>query len=394
MSDASTRNRAASGAVLSKAIETCRRAAQGDLEARIVGVPAGDPHAELATSVNELLDMTDAFVREAMAALEHASADQFHRRVIERGMKGSFRRASGVINTAMARMQARAQELARVRERQGELAASFEHSVMGVAERVASASTQLEASARALSSSADDTVTRSGKALGAARQASDTSALMATATNELDASICEIAAQVHDARRASSDGVKAASGTAASVGELQKATAKIGDVVRVITDIASQTKLLALNATIEAARAGEAGRGFSVVASEVKSLASQTTSATDSVEAQITAVQRGTEHTASATRVIGGSVKRIDEISQAIAAAIEQQKTATSEISKHVGLVASSTDHAATQAKAISEAARVTTQAAEEVLRASSDLSTLAETLHLEATQFLRAIRA
>ena len=104
---------------------------------------------------------------------------------------------------------------------------------------------------------------------------------------------------------------------------LVEAGSRIGDVVKLIKDIASQTNLLALNATIEAARAGDAGKGFAVVAGEVKNLANQTGKATDEIAAQIVAVQNATRDAVTAIQGIGSTISQISEIASAIAEAVE-----------------------------------------------------------------------
>ncbi len=111
--------------------------------------------------------------------------------------------------------------------------------------------------------------------------------------------------------------------------KLSRAAQQIGDVVKLITAIAEQTNLLALNATIEAARAGEAGRGFAVVASEVKSLASQTAKATDEISSHITGMQLATQESVAAIKEIGQTIGQISRIAGTIATAVEQQSSAT-----------------------------------------------------------------
>ena len=117
----------------------------------------------------------------------------------------------------------------------------------------------------------------------------------------------------------------AAEGTNATVMGLSEAGQKIGAVVDLINDIAEQTNLLALNATIEAARAGDAGKGFTVVASEVKNLASQTARATQDISAQIAAMQAETEETVTSIKGISEVINRVNEISASIASAVEEQ---------------------------------------------------------------------
>src|SRR5262249_6109079 len=159
----------------------------------------------------------------------------------------------------------------------------------------------------------------------ASEQASTNVQTVASAAEELSASIAEISRQVSQAAKVAGDAVSRATATNQSVAALAEGAQKIGDVVKLINDIAGQTNLLALNATIEAARAGEAGKGFAVVASEVKSLANQTAKATDEIAAQIQGIQASTKDAVTAIREIAGVIGQVSEISTTIAAAVEEQ---------------------------------------------------------------------
>jgi hypothetical protein len=182
--------------------------------------------------------------------------------------------------------------------------------------------------------------------VGAVRTSSDafgSAEIAATAADELLKSISEINRQLVRASEVVGTAATKAESTNQEIASLAQAARKIDDVVKLIQNVAGQTNLLALNATIEAARAGAAGKGFSVVASEVKALAVQTGKATDDIAAQIAAVQASTR---SAVDAIGGVAAKIQEIRQftaAIATSVEQQNAATQEISGSVVAAAAGT---------------------------------------------------
>ena len=223
------------------------------------------------------------------------------------------------------------------------LADEFQAAVGGIVETVSSASTELEAAAGTLTKTAEVTQQLSGAVAAASEQASANVQSVASATEEMTSSVNEISRQVQESSRIAGEAVKQAQQTDARINELSKAAGRIGDVVKLITAIAEQTNLLALNATIEAARAGEAGRGFAVVASEVKPLASQTAKATDEIGTQIAGMQTATQDSVAAIKEIGGTIGRISEIAATIAAAVEEQGAATQEIARNVGEAAKGT---------------------------------------------------
>ena len=271
---------------------------------------------------------------------------------------------------------------------------NFENVIGEIVQTVSSASTQLEASARTLSATAERAREVTTTVASASEEASANVQSVASATEELSSSVTEISRQVQESARMASGAVGQARSTNDRVSELSKAAARIGDVVELINTIAGQTNLLALNATIEAARAGEAGRGFAVVASEVKALAEQTAKATGEISQQIAGIQGATQESVSAIKEISGTIERLAEISSAIAAAVEEQGAATQEISRNVQQAARGTQQVSSNVTDVQRGAGETGAASSEVLSAAQSLSGDSKRLRLEVGKFLESVRA
>jgi methyl-accepting chemotaxis protein len=274
------------------------------------------------------------------------------------------------------------------------LADEFQAAVGGIIDTVSSASNELEASAGTLTRTAEVTQELSGAVAAASEQATANVQSVASATEEMTSSVNEISRQVQVSSRIASEAVRQAEATDARINELSKAAGRIGDVVKLITAIAEQTNLLALNATIEAARAGEAGRGFAVVASEVKQLASQTAKATDEIGTQIAGMQAATQDSVAAIKEIGGTIGRISEIAATIAAAVEEQGAATQEIARNVGEAAKGTQQVASNITEVNRGAGETGSASAQVLSSAQSLSHESHHLKSEVDKFLSTVRA
>ncbi|MFH1344155.1 MAG: methyl-accepting chemotaxis protein [Pseudomonadota bacterium] len=274
------------------------------------------------------------------------------------------------------------------------LADDFEGAVGEIIETVSSASTELEASADTLTSTAERAQELTTMVAAASEEASTNVQSVASATEELTSSVNEISRQVQESARMAGAAVDQARITNDRVGELSKAAARIGDVVELINTIAGQTNLLALNATIEAARAGEAGRGFAVVASEVKALAEQTAKATGEIGQQITGIQAATQDSVTAIKEISGTIERLSEISSTIAAAVEEQGAATQEISRNVQQAAQGTQQVSSNITDVQRGASETGSASSQVLSAAQSLSGDSNRLKLEVGKFLDTVRA
>ena len=290
--------------------------------------------------------------------------------------------------------EAEARAITRRKADMHKIADDFEGAVGEIVRTVSSASTELEASAGTLTTTADHAQELSTMVAAASEEASTNVQSVASATEEMASSINEISRQVQASARMANEAVDQARRTNDRVGELSKAAARIGDVVELINTIAGQTNLLALNATIEAARAGEAGRGFAVVASEVKALAEQTAKATGEIGQQVSGIQAATQESVGAIKEISGTIEKLSEISSAIAAAVEEQGAATQEISRNVQQAALGTQQVSSHITDVQRGASETGSASSQILSSAQSLSSDSNRLRLEVGKFLDTVRA
>jgi methyl-accepting chemotaxis protein len=333
--------------------------ANGDLAIEVTGIGRRDEVGLLAKALQVFKDNG--------LALKRMEADQIEQQV----------RAAAAQKAAMANM-----------------ADQFEAGVKTVVDAVASSATELRAAALSMTATAEQTSRQSASVAAAIEQTSANVQTVASASEELSASITEISRQVSGSSQVAGQAVDQAQRTGRSVATLAQTAQKIGDVVKLIENIASQTNLLALNATIEAARAGEAGKGFAVVASEVKLLANQTADATHEIQTQIHAIQNATTETVSDIANIGTTIGRLNDTTIAIAAAVEEQGAATGEITRNVHQAADGTQNVARNIANVSSAADETGAAAAQVLGSATELSQQAERLRQDVASFVAAVRA
>lgn len=275
-----------------------------------------------------------------------------------------------------------------------EIADGFDKSVAGIVNAVASAASGLEGTAREMSSIADSTSQRSITVSAAAEEATANVTVVAASAEEMGKSVQEIAGQVSHASQISNDAVTTAQETNSTIHSLSKAAEKVGEVVKMISDIAAQTNLLALNATIESARAGEAGRGFAVVAAEVKSLATQTANATEDIARQIQEMQTITRQSVDAIANIQTKIDDMNNVSMAINAAVEEQSAATQEIARNTQEAAQGTQEVTSHIVSVQEGATQTGTQATKVVESSEELGRQAEGLRAAVSEFLTKIRA
>ena len=302
-----------------------------------------------------------------------------------------------LIETARLREEQEAsKKRAEAERRQGmlDLAAKFEASVGGIVQGVTSQATELQATAETMSSTAEETARQATAVAAASEQATQNVQTVASATEELSASVREIGQQISVSTGKIGEAVRQANVSNEQVKGLAEAAQKIGDIVRLINDIAGQTNLLALNATIEAARAGDAGKGFAVVASEVKALATQTSKATDEIGQQVRAIQEATQVSVQSIQEITVTIGDVNQTATAISSAVEEQGAATQEIARNVQQAAQGTQEVSSNIVGVNKAAQESGAAAAQVLASAGELSKNSEALRRQVDTFLAEIRA
>jgi methyl-accepting chemotaxis protein len=271
------------------------------------------------------------------------------------------------------------------------LLADLRQSISAIAQNshaLGASSEELTSVSQQMGSNAEETAAQANVVSAASEQVSKNVQTVATGVEEMSASIKEIAKNASEAAKVATGAVKVAETTNATVAKLGESSAEIGKVIKVITSIAQQTNLLALNATIEAARAGEAGKGFAVVANEVKELAKETAKATEDIGQKIEAIQDSTKGAVEAIGQISAIINQINDISNTIASAVEEQTATTNEIGRNVAEAAKGSSEIAQNITAVAQAAQNTTEGANNTLRASQELARMASELQELVAQF------
>jgi methyl-accepting chemotaxis protein len=290
-----------------------------------------------------------------------------------------------------------ARDLAAKEQRQQQIDSQIEifgRSGDSLSRALATASSEIETTARAMSAMAADTSRNANSVTSAAEQATASVHSAASATEEMSASIREIGRSIAESAQIAGRAVNEAKQADSIMASLARAAGEIGEVIQMIEDIATQTNLLALNATIEAARAGEAGRGFAVVAEEVKSLSTETGKAINDIRSKIAAIQDAVKQSVSAIRRVDETIAQINSIGESVSEAIQQQASATNEIATSTQQAAHSTAEVGNNIRSVDQAAASTDQAAGNVLAAATKLGGDVEALRANIQSFLTKIRA
>jgi methyl-accepting chemotaxis protein len=351
-----------------RAGQILRAVANGDFEQRIINVSSDPEIAEMELSANLLIDRADAYLRESHACFDYVRQNKHFRVISETGMVGSFRNAARAVNAAIGAIKLR-------HDGSVNLASRLEQELGEVLAGVSATIEELKTATTSLNDTADAANQRCINASAGAEQASTNMQSVAAAAEELTSSIGEINRQVVNSATLASGAVEKSGAMSLQIGGLSDISKNIGDVVKLINDIAEQTNLLALNATIEAARAGEAGRGFAIVAQEVKVLAGQTAQATESISAQINNLQTSTAEAVSANANINSAIEEINVSCNAIAASVTEQSSATSEIARSVDEAAQGTRSVSGGISGVQSATDRTRETVNDVLRSTDVLT-------------------
>jgi methyl-accepting chemotaxis protein len=243
------------------------------------------------------------------------------------------------------------------------------------------ASQQLLEASKQITSNSEETASQSKSVSNAAQQVTENLNSLSRGAGELTTTIQKIAGNTQQAAKVASSAVSAAESANGTMASLGKSSDQIGMVIKVITSIADQTNLLALNATIEAARAGDAGKGFAIVANEVKDLARQTAKATSDIGATIVAIQEDARRAASAIETVGGVIKEINDISGTIAAAVEEQGQTTNDMTRDSAEAARSVGDISLNIGGVAQGADGTLSRAKDSESAAYELAAIAKEL-------------
>jgi len=344
-------------------------AVAGDLSARADASKHSGDYRKVIEGVNATLEAMVAPIQEAATIIGKIATQDLTARV-----QGNYRGEHAAIKDNINRM-----------------ATDLRDNIQQIAQSssiLASAAEELTATSHQMAGNAEETATQANVVSAASEQVSKNVSVVATGAEQMQASIREIAKSANEAAKVAKNAVKAAESTNHTIAKLGDSSLEIGKVIKVITSIAQQTNLLALNATIEAARAGEAGKGFAVVANEVKELAKETAKATEDIGQKIEAIQSDTKGAVQAIGEIGTVINQINDISNTIASAVEEQTATTNEIGRNVSEAARGTADIAKNISGVAQAATNTTQGASDTQKAAASLAAMASQLQSVVTKF------
>lgn len=371
---------------INNAIIELEQILSGDFEIRISDIRGSSNLDRLLSLVNDVVDRSDAYLREAAACTEHVANNEYWRTIVTDGMLGAYKTASEKVNGAVQTMAGKVDDFTSILD-------GFETNVGQIVETVSNSSEHLQDFARGMGRIAGETSENSTTVAAASEEASVNMETVSSSSEELSASISEISSQVSSTADAMQSTKERSSLALREISGLSELAQNIDSVVNLINGVAEQTNLLALNATIEAARAGEAGKGFAVVANEVKNLANQTSKATSQIEKQISEIQGATEKTLTEITSIVKDIEYVASANASVSAAVEEQSAATNEIARNIEEASAATGEVNRSIVDVSDGAKETMEASGKVKEASQDLSEKAAKLKNDVTVFMEKAR-
>lgn len=364
----------------------CAEAAKGNLEPRIILLQDGGEIKEMASSVNHLLDMADAFVRESKASFAAVEKGNFDRRIVERGIIGNYDHAAKAVNHAIIAMDRRFSDFA-------DLIHSAEETTQRVLGHVVEASQKLKEDSTQMIGASLNAESGISAINQSTAETTQDAHLVANSATQLCESSGAIDEQLRHSRDVNNNAEQQISETRAAMNSLTQAMREITPIANIIREVAGQTRLLALNASIEAVRAGEAGVAFAVVAGEVKSLADQTASASDDIVDRIGSITATANHAQATIDSFVATVEELTKISEDISTAVSNQLSSSNDISFAIRNTASRSDEVKGQVNNVLAAIKQTSGQAENLSQAAAELGHEAGQLNEELTQFLYSAR-
>ncbi len=355
-----------------------------------VDVRYADFGSEIGIMANNVLGFQEGAIRQKKLEEEAREAEKLVRQQEREAEEQEHQRREETLERERKDVEVRTQRA----EKMEALISSFDVEISTALQGMSSTSSQLLSSAGRMEGIAEQTGSSSTSAAAAAEESTTNINTVASASEEMSASVGEINRQLAHSTDITRKAVLQAGETKDKMSSLSETTSLIADVVNLINDIAEQTNLLALNATIEAARAGDAGRGFAVVASEVKTLATQTSKATDEISGHVNAVQSSSHDAVSAVEDIRAIIDETNNIATTIAAAVEEQDAATAEIARNVQEAAKGSQEVTSVIVDVSSGASETKTIAEDVNSAANEVNNNTQTISSVVDGFLSGIRA
>jgi methyl-accepting chemotaxis protein len=346
-----------------------KAAVEGKLATRADATKHQGDYRKIVEGVNQTLDAVILPINEAAAVIAKIANQDLTPRVT-----GDYRG-----------------DLATFKDNINRMAEDLRGSMLAIAQNassVATAAEQLTSVSQQMAGNAEETATQANVVSAASEQVSKNVGVVATGAEEMQASIREISKSANESARVAKNAVSVAESTNHTIGKLGESSLEIGKVIKVITSIAQQTNLLALNATIEAARAGEAGKGFAVVANEVKELAKETAKATEDIGQKIDAIQGDTKGAVLAIAEIGTIINQVNDISNTIASAVEEQTATTNEIGRNLGEASKGVNEIAKNISGVATAAQSTTRGAADTQTSAKSLSAMAAQMQTLVARF------